>query len=286
MRILSLCSGIGGLDLGVRLAVRGARVVGYVERDDYCRRVLRARIAEGALDDAPIYEDVYDYRGATGEAEVITAGFPCQPWSCAGKRAGTSDSRWLWPEIARIIREVGPRYAFLENVPGLLSGGLGSVLGDLADCGFDAEWGSVSAAEVGAPHLRKRIFVLAYARSQGLEGGILASYGGGDPFERRAPLADACGQRLAIGGISDARDQCEAPERSGDVVGGWPPGPGDADGWSVYLAASPRLEPAVCRGAPGTGNRVERLRALGNVVVPAQAARAFRVLYGRLTHAP
>ena len=166
-RVLSICTGIGGLDLGVRLAVPGSRVVGYVERDSYSAAVIVARMGDEALDEAPIWDDVatFDGRRWRGAVDIVTAGFPCQPWSTAGSRAGTADPRWIWPDIARIIGEVGPEWVFLENVPGLVSGGgLAEVLGSLATLGFDAEWTSVWASEVGAPHRRERVFILGRRR--------------------------------------------------------------------------------------------------------------------------
>src|SRR5439155_9652602 len=101
---------------------------------------------------------------APSSVDVLCGGFPCQPVSFAGRRRGTADERWLWPEFARIIRLLRPRYALMENVPGLLvGGGMAEVLGDLATCGYDAEWDCIPAAAVGAPHLRYRVFIVAYA---------------------------------------------------------------------------------------------------------------------------
>jgi len=168
LAVLSLCSGIGGLELGLRLAGVPARVVAYLEREAFACACLDAAIEAGALDDAPIWPDLTTLPGRqfAGKVDIITAGFPCQPWSCAGQRKGTDDERWIWPDIARIIREVGPRFVFLENVPGLLAAGLGHVLGDLAESGFDAEWDVFSAGAVGAGHKRQRLFILAYRRGE------------------------------------------------------------------------------------------------------------------------
>jgi DNA (cytosine-5)-methyltransferase 1 len=166
VNVLALCAGAGGLELGVKLAVPGARCVGYVERDAFAAAVLVARMEDAALDSAPVWDDVADFDGRSwrGVVDCVAAGFPCQPFSAAGKRRGTADERWLWPDIARVLREVGPRWVFLENVPGLVRRGLADVLRDLAALGFDAEWGLLSAAAVGAPHKRERLFLLAHAR--------------------------------------------------------------------------------------------------------------------------
>ncbi len=167
--ILSLFSGCAGLDLGLGLAVSNARTVGWVERDVYACAVLAARMEEGRLDAAPIFTDVsrFDGRPWRGVVDLIAGGFPCQDISNAGKRAGIEGERsGLWKEYARIIREVGPEYVFVENVSALLQRGLDVVLGDLAALGFDAEWGVFRASDVGASHQRARVFILAHSRRQ------------------------------------------------------------------------------------------------------------------------
>ena len=155
MRVLSLFSGIGGLDLGLKLAVPEARVKAYVEKAAYCRQVLLARMADGCLDEAPIYEDIETFNASEwrGTIDLISGGFPCQDISAAGRREGIrkGNRSGLWLEFARVIREVEPRYVFVENVAALLGRGMGAVLGDLAALGLDAEWGVFSAADVGAP---------------------------------------------------------------------------------------------------------------------------------------
>ena len=157
-------SGIGSL-LFERLGI--ARTVCYVERDAYCGRLLQQRMADGWLAPAPIWDDLRDFDGRPwrGLADFVFGGIPCQPWSVAGKQQGADDEHDPWPDFLRVVREVGPRCCLVENVPGIIRapGGLSRILGDLADAGFDAEWGVVSAAGVGAPHLRKRLWVVAYA---------------------------------------------------------------------------------------------------------------------------
>src|SRR3990167_3261466 len=153
----SLFSGIGGIDLGLERA--GMRCAWQVEIDDYCQRVLAKH-----WPDVPRFRDVREV-GAHNLAHVdlIAGGFPCQDLAQGGKSVGIEGSRsGLWSEFARIIRELRPRFVFVENVPGLLVRGMGRVLGDLASCGYDAEWQSIPAAAVGAPHIRERVFILAY----------------------------------------------------------------------------------------------------------------------------
>jgi len=152
----SLFSGIGGLELGLERAGVG-RVVWQVERDAYCRRVLARH-----WPDAVRHDDVKTVGAANLPAvDVICGGFPCQPVSVAGKRLAQEDERWLWPEYARIIGELRPAVVVAENVPGLRTAGLGEVMRDLAALGYDAWWGPVSAVELGAPHVRRRLFVVA-----------------------------------------------------------------------------------------------------------------------------
>ena len=162
---LSLFTGYNGFGLGLRLAGIKTRTVGYCDNDKYIQDLLRQRIHDGLLWDAPIISNVstFDFSVYRGLVDVITAGFPCQPHSVAGNRAGESDKRNLWPDTRRAISEVGPSYVFLENVPGILTNRYGGrVIGDLSEMGYDCRWGIVSAGDVGAPHLRKRWFCFAY----------------------------------------------------------------------------------------------------------------------------
>jgi DNA-cytosine methyltransferase len=153
MKIGSLFSGIGLLDLGLERAGLG-KVAWQIEIDEWCRGALERRF--------PSAERYGDVRTAKpGPADLVCGGFPCQPVSVAGKRRAQADERWLWPEYARIIREARPAIVVIENVPGLRTAGLRDVLSDLASLGFDAEWTCFSAADAGAPHQRRRLWVVA-----------------------------------------------------------------------------------------------------------------------------
>jgi len=261
MNGLALFAGGGGLELGLSLALgTDYRTVAYVEREATSASVLAANMERGWLDKAPIWDDVGTFTGdvvspLVDNIDIISAGFPCQPWSVAGRRAGTADDRWLWPYIVEILGAVHPQWAFFENVPGLLRGGLGPILGDLAALGFDAEWITVRASDVGAPHRRERVFILGDTDRQGLQGRQ-------QPVEQRA---------------------YELPA--------WPPGPSDTDAWAAVLRERPDLAPAIeseVRGVDdGTSRglaRATQLRILGNGVVPQQAALAFHILKERITN--
>lgn len=162
MNVVSLCSGIGGLDLGLQRA--GMTIIGQVERDPLCRSVLARH-----WPDVPRHDDVATFAAwwrqeRRPDAHVIAGGIPCQPFSHAGFRRGVSDERWLWPAMADAIRVAGPRYVILENVSALLSdrAAFGWILSDLAAFGFDADWSVLSACAVGAPHTRERLLLVAY----------------------------------------------------------------------------------------------------------------------------
>lgn len=225
-RILSLFSGIGGLDLGVRGAFPDSRVVCYVEREAYCCAILGARISEGALDEAPIFVGdarefpAHEWRGSV---DTVAAGFPCTTVSTAGKRRGSDDKRWLWPEVARVLRETEAEWCLVENVPGLFtvhSGReFGTILADLAGMGYDVEWGRVSAADVGAPHLRERIFILARladARCFGAD----RSQAIRQPRSLRASDSGEAGKKVADGDSNG----CQGPRLGQAIMPGAPPG--------------------------------------------------------------
>ena len=293
----SLFAGIGGIDLGLERAGWECRF--QVEWDPFCQRVLAKH-----WPDVPRYGDIHDVHGPLAHADstprypegpasqtllgpatferlgrrgsgwdcpeclprvdLLAGGFPCQPFSVAGRQRGMEDDRWLWPEFARAIRELRPRYVLVENVPGLLvGGGMGAVLGDLAELGFDASWESIPAAAVGAPHLRYRVWIMAYdarfgrrrSRERTVDGGpsgrgIVGLGEDAQPFS----LAHAIGQRGR--GRDDYREHATDADPPGEGVG--PAGYGKW--WAV--------EPDVGRVAHGLPARVDRLRALGNAVVP------------------
>ena len=178
MRELSLFTGAGGGIYGSKLL--GWHTVGYVEWEDYPQRVIAQRIKDGIFDNAPIFTDVREFvqsgaaRQYRGFVDVVTGGFPCQPFSVCGKRKASNDSRDMWPATMDVIRAVKPPVVFLENVPGLLSATVddgtgrsihyfGTVLRDLAEGGYDVKWCVLGAGDVGAPHYRKRLWILAYS---------------------------------------------------------------------------------------------------------------------------
>jgi DNA (cytosine-5)-methyltransferase 1 len=164
LRELALFAGGGGGILGGKLL--GWRTVCAVERNAYATQILAQRQNDGSLETFPIWSDIcsFDGRPWRGLVDVVSGGFPCQDISAAGKGAGITGGRsGLWKEFKRIIGEVRPSFAFVENSPLLVSRGLDVVLGDLTEIGYDTEWCIVSAADVGAPHLRERCWILAHS---------------------------------------------------------------------------------------------------------------------------
>lgn len=318
-RIISVCSGIGGLDLGLRMALPDARTVCFIEREAFAACVLATRMAEQneALDQAPIWSDINTFDGTAwrGKVDIIAAGIPCQPFSVAGKQRGVEDERWLWDALLRIIDDTGARTLILENVPGFVKHGLDTVLRDLAARGFDAEWDQVSAADCGAPHRRERFFLLAHARSDGIRvesGRTCSGTGAAGVGGAGESLADAdCGRLESerssglLNGLGaahgDYAHRCGAMDdsdgtrlerrslRSGeraDQWAAWPPSPADADGWLQWISEG-GPQPAICSETDGlpdevVRNRAHMLRALGNSCMPAQAALAFQLLSARL----
>ena len=171
MNYLSLFTGVGGGDLSFQHLLEGFRCVGYVEYEKYCQDVIRQRIEDGLLDCSPIFGDIREFNrdyaeGYKGMVDLITGGFPCQDISCAGKGKGIEGERsGLWSEMAEVVCQIRPRYVFVENSPMLTIRGLGTVLRDLAQMGFDAKWGCISAAQINATHKRDRIWIVAYPKN-------------------------------------------------------------------------------------------------------------------------
>jgi DNA (cytosine-5)-methyltransferase 1 len=241
LNVLSLFSGIGGLELGLERA--GMRVVGQVEIDPFCQRVLAKHWPE-----VPRHDDVrtaVDWWGSQPRpaVHVVAGGFPCQPFSRSGRRCGVGDARWGWPWMFDVVRLARPRFVVVENVAAHLDDrvAFGWVLADLASIGFDAEWGVLSACTVGAPHARERLLLVAYP-----DGGD-----GSQGLGSRSRRAVQPGDRGAGPWVHPVDGFLEAERRSGRVADGVPD----------------ELEPA-------------RVRALGNAVVPQVAEYIGRLIVG------
>jgi DNA (cytosine-5)-methyltransferase 1 len=169
---LEFCAGYGGIGLGLKnIFGERLRCLAYCELEGFAQANLISKMEKGLLDVAPLWSDLktFPYGKFHGLVDILIAGYPCQPFSAAGKRAGKDDPRHLWPWIADGIRVLRPRTCFLENVEGHISLGLSTVVSDLEELGYKVSWGIFSASECGAPHQRKRVFILAHRIGEGLE---------------------------------------------------------------------------------------------------------------------
>jgi DNA (cytosine-5)-methyltransferase 1 len=268
---LALFAGAGGGILGGKLL--GWRTVCAVEWEPYPASVLVARQNDGLLPPFPIWDDVQTFDGKPwrGIVDVVSGGFPCQDISSAGRGAGIDGERsGMWREMARIIHEVQPRFAFVENSPMLTSRGLGTVLGDLASMGFDARWGVLGAADVGANHQRDRIWIVGkMANSKKL-------FGNGSNNNSRISLERKEKSKF---GDNCWEKNVSNPNLSQQQRGSFPSGIQQENSY----ACDPcwwEIEPDLGRVADGVASRVDRLKAIGNGQVPLCAATAWRILSG------
>jgi site-specific DNA-cytosine methylase len=179
---VSLCAGYGGIDLGLKRAIPSLRTVAFSEIEAFACANLVSKMESGQLDPAPIWTDLktFPWGYFRGVVDILSGGYPCQPFSTSGRRRGERDPRHLWPYIADGIAAMRPQLCFFENVEGHITLGLSNVIEDLATMGYRTTWGIFSAAEVGAPHSRKRVFILAV--SSGFRGA--AGFSGQDSREK------------------------------------------------------------------------------------------------------
>lgn len=269
VRHLDLFSGIGGFALACRM-VGGIETVAFCEREPYCQRVLAKH-----WPDVPICNDIHDLKGTEyGTIELITGGYPCQPFSLAGKRKGAGDDRHLWPEMRRIVETARPSWVLCENVVGHVTLGLDEVLSDLDSIGY-ASWAAViPACAVDAQHRRDRVWIVAYSecpeRRENYDGRGCLEQGENGEGEA-AGWSGKCRSILANASNSgDVRRHGElgAAEEKNDNRGG--EDDGGREWWPV--------EPDVGRVAHGIPARVDRLRGLGNAIVPQVAAEIIRAM--------
>ena len=263
IRVLDLFSGIGGFSLGLEWA-GPFRTVAFCEQDKFCQKVLAKH-----WPDVPCHDDIRTLKGSdVGPVELICGGYPCQPFSHAGKREGTDDDRHLWPEMYRLVAAVRPRWVIAENVAGHVNMGLDSVLSDLEGEGYTCWPLIIPACAVDAPHRRDRVWIVANAAVAGGETcgghGVGVGHGScgdegqleGSRRQEHVPDADITG-RSEQRGAKSARTEQPAAQRGSR----WLP------------------EPDVGRVAHGIPRRVDRLRGLGNSVVPQVVAEIGKAIY-------
>jgi DNA (cytosine-5)-methyltransferase 1 len=321
---LSLCSGYEGIGLGLRKVFPFLREIAFVEREGFAVANLVAKMEAGLLDTAPIHTDLktFPYRAFLNKVDILSGGFPCQPFSQAGLKKSTKDPRHLFPYIEKGIKQCRPAIVFLENVEGILSSTTGDgqpvlqyVLRRLEALGYRSTAGIFSASEAGAPHQRKRVFILGMAHSEDIGRRGWENTDGDNPEwlqeqagEKQSNLkqsnlrsetegcgGDLRGKELAYGSSegleSDSRDFDGSAINNGDstrhergiapdcLSGRWPARPGQPQ----FEWEEPRVVESNLGGKPnGYSQRVDRLRLLGNGCVPQTVEIAFLTLIERL----
>jgi DNA (cytosine-5)-methyltransferase 1 len=264
MNGLDLFSGIGGLSIALKPWVQ---TVAYCEQNRYAQAVLLSQMQSGHLDRAPIWDNIETLRGKMlPKIEIIFGGFPCQDISVAGTGKGLAGKRsGLFFEIIRLVKELSPRFVFLENVPAIRTRGLSTVINEFASIGYDSRWTCLSAASVGAPHKRDRWFCLA-AHAERIE-----------LWNKQRRSSGTCGSRAheprnngekeSLADSDSSRLEKWLNGNSGQLAS-----PFGTNWWAT--------EPTVGRMAYGVSFRLDRIKCLGNAVVPLQAQEAFKKLIG------
>lgn len=273
---LDLFSGIGGMSFALSEWVRP---IAYCEIDPYCQGVLLSRMLDGTLPKSPIWDDVrtLTFREDKPKIDILYGGFPCQDISIAGNGKGLEGERsGLFFEIVRLAKEIKPNYVFLENVPAITSRGGLRVVREIAEMGYDCRWCIISAASVGALHRRERWFLLAHANDNG-----------SSSCKERQCIRECIASRKGIQKqAQDFRQIKRASGLSSDVANSKCKGlEGFSQSGQQEISKSRdeswwKTEPSVGRMADGIPNRVDRIKGLGNSVVPQQAKEAFKILMG------
>jgi len=257
MKLLDLFSGIGGFSIGLEAA--GMQTIAFCEREPFCQAVLKKHWPE-----LPCHDDVTTLNGSqyAGQIDVIAGGFPCQDISVAGKGKGLAGERsGLWSQFLRLIKEIKPRYAIIENVSALRSRGLEEVLRSLDEIGYDAEWHCITASAIGAPHRRDRIWIVAYARSAGWDAGdVCQQRNNGKQIKSRRPAIASQSSQASAPVANALREGLEGQWTLTSRIGTELKDTRYSRGWL--------LEPNVGRVANGVPARVDRIKALGNSIVP------------------
>ena len=291
--VVSFCTGYGGLERGLELAGIDHRVVACVEIEAFVIANLVQKMESNQMAPAPIWTNVKTFPGKRfrGKVDILTGGYPCQPFSVAGHQLGTEDPRHLWPFILQQIQTIRPVQCFFENVEGHINRGLEQVISDLESAGYSTTWGIFSAAEVGAPHKRKRVFILGNSEHYGssfpekptdnLPASNNSSEGSKTTVESSRASKSSGNGNLQNGKLTDpniigTQISFERKYSAKPLFGSnGKDGKTGQNHWAI--------EPDVGRVVNGSAHRVDRLRLLGNGVVPQQAAFAYRKLLERIS---
>jgi DNA (cytosine-5)-methyltransferase 1 len=259
LRLIDTFSGIGGFSYAAERIVGGFETVAFVECEPFCQKVLQKH---WPLVD--LYDDIKTYSPEPYSADVICAGFPCQDISVAGRQAGIKQGTrsGLFYELMRVIRQLRPQYVVLENVAAITANGLDIVLGEMAEAGYDTEWSCIRASDMGGCHRRDRWWLVAYPNCQQQDRTKNQIQAG------RSITATCTASDSNSTGAQGLRPERQLREAREEVSPKWRVGPELlSPAWRSYIS-----EPLLCRGDDGLSNRVDRLRSLGNTVVPQVAA--------------
>jgi len=278
LKILDTFAGIGGFSYAAEQLVGGFTTTQFIEINPYCQKILKKHWPH-----VPIHDDIKTFTAKSGEFDIITGGFPCQDISVAGLQAGiTKETRsGLFFELMRVIRMVRPKYIVLENVAAILNRGLDIVLRELSQAGYDAEWAVISASSVGACHQRSRWWLIAYPNDNGSSSSERFRFNGQANNSTQERQNETC----KLKGSSQSRNSTtiqQTTESSNPSCEGlqrqnikemertiWPESPARRlnPSWRSYES-----KPVLCRGDDGLRGRMDRLKALGNSIVPQVAA--------------
>ena len=284
LKVLDLFSGIGGFSYASERLVGGFETTQFVEIDPFCQKVLKKHFPK-----VPCHDDIKTFTAYPGQYDVITGGFPCQDISVAGRREGITDQSrsGLFYELIRVIRMVRPRYVVLENVAAILNRGLDIVLRELYEAGYDAEWAVISASSLGACHQRSRWWLVAYPNDNGSSSSEECGFNDQTNTSTQEGQNQSCQSQRSSESrnsttiqqtteltypnskrLQGLRGEYELQESSRERTFTWRnSGITLNPNWKRY-----KSKPTLCRGDDGLSHRVDRLKALGNSVVPQVAA--------------
>ena len=308
---LALCAGYGGLELAIERVFDEYKTVCYVEGEAFAAQHLRKKMEEGRLDEAPIWSNVKSFNGEPwrGKVDIISGGFPCQPYSSAGKQLAENDPRDLWPDFVRIVGEVRPGFIFFENVPGIVKWRLNEIVLELDKLGYSCSWCVVAASDVGALHRRKRWFLFGVRNDTDTNNSRKRSGGGTirqknrNNFSRLCPYVsntygigwdsvkpqawrrkfDVKGSRVSISDPDNRGKQIPASRKESSLkMFSSISSERRIDKWGGKFYSWWQVEPSLGRVVDGASDWVDKLRILGNGVVPQQAAYALQILGVRL----
>jgi len=265
LKVLDLFSGIGGFSYAAERLVGGFETTQFVEIDTYCQRVLHKNFPN-----VPIHHDITEFNATEGQFDVITAGFPCQDLSIAGRQDGIGEGTrsGLFFEVLRLARQIQPKFILFENVRNLISHKDGEtfqqILQEITKAGFDVEWSVVSAKDVGACHLRERLWFIAYPSRVNEDRTESPIQAGRDT----ATSSTTDATNTDCEGLQGQRTEHQLRESSEEETPCWSTQPHTLEpDWRGYVS-----QPTICRGDDGFSNRMDRLKCLGNSIVPQAAA--------------